>query len=203
MPINYSNVKFSRAYATIGQLPGSTLPEVSFAGRSNVGKSSLINCLFGRKALAKVSSTPGKTASINFFDAGHAHFVDLPGYGFARVSKSEKARWAELIDGYFKQDRSFALVCTLVDIRHDASPLDVNMLRFLESLGLPYAVVFTKADKLGVTKAAAQAESLRRQLGLADDTPSVLTSSTKRKGVDELRELIDRRVDGLAKKARS
>lgn len=201
MPVNFSNVKFSRAYATIGQLPGSTLPEVSFAGRSNVGKSSLINCLFGRKALAKVSSTPGKTASINFFDAaGVAHFVDLPGYGFARVPKSEKARWAELIDGYFKQDRNFALVCTLVDIRHDASPLDVNMLRFLESLDLPYAVVFTKADKLGVTKAAAQAASLREQLGLAADTPSVLTSSAKRTGMDDLRALIDERVDGAARR---
>ncbi len=201
MPVNFSNVKFSRAYATIGQLPGSTLPEVSFAGRSNVGKSSLINCLFGRKALAKVSSTPGKTASINFFDAaGVAHFVDLPGYGFARVSKSEKARWAELIDGYFKQDRAFALVCTLVDIRHDASPLDISMLRFLESLELPYAVVFTKADKLGVTKAAAQAESLRGQLGLAADTPSVLTSSAKRTGMDDLRALIDERVDGATRR---
>ena len=140
-------------YGTVAQLPFSSRPEVSFAGRSNVGKSSLINKLFNRKGLAKVSSTPGKTATINFFDAKNVHFVDLPGYGFAKVPKSEKQRWASLIDGYFQQERRHALVCSLVDIRHDASPLDVNMLAFLQELGLPYAVVFTKADKLSATKA--------------------------------------------------
>lgn len=193
MRINYNNITFSRAYATIKQLPGSTLPEVSFAGRSNVGKSSLINRLFNRKSLAKVSSTPGKTASINFYDAGGVvHFVDLPGYGYAQVSKSEKGRWAELIDGYFKQDRRFALICSLVDIRHDASPLDAHMIAFLNEMRLPYAVVLTKADKLSPTRGQAQCELLREQLCVAPDIPMVLTSSEKGTGIDELRRIIEK-----------
>ena len=148
MKINYCDVRFDKAFGTAAQLPESTLPEVSFAGRSNVGKSSLINKLFGRKKLAMVSSTPGKTATINFFVSGMVNFVDLPGYGYAQVSKSEKTRWARLIDEYFNQDRRFALVCCLVDIRHDASNLDISMVHFLQHMELPYAIVFTKADKL-------------------------------------------------------
>lgn len=162
-----------------------------FAGRSNVGKSSLINALFGRKGLAKVSATPGKTASVNFYDARNVIFVDLPGYGFANVPLDEKRRWADLIEGYLNQRRHFALVCSLVDIRHDASPLDAQMVGFLNSARLPYAVVFTKADKLAPTKGPLQAEELRRQLNVPFDVRSVLTSSTKRSGLDDLRALIE------------
>ena len=158
MKINYCDVRFDKAFGTAAQLPESTLPEVSFAGRSNVGKSSLINKLFGRKKLAMVSSTPGKTATINFFVSGMVNFVDLPGYGYAQVSKSEKTRWARLIDEYFNQDRRFALVCCLVDIRHDASNLDISMVRFLQHMELPYAIVFTKADKLSNSKAIQREE---------------------------------------------
>lgn len=195
MRINFNEVAFDKAYGTIGQLPQSTRPEISFAGRSNVGKSSLINKLFNRKGLAKVSSTPGKTQTINFYDAKNVHFVDLPGYGFARVSKSEKERWAQLIDWYFKSGRNIALVCSLVDIRHDASPLDVDMVEYLGELGLPFAVVFTKADKLGPTKGKQQADLLRQQLALPEGVPTVLTSSEKGTGVEELRDLIMRSCD--------
>jgi GTP-binding protein len=191
MRINFNEVSFSKAYGTVDQLPASLLSEVSFAGRSNVGKSSLINKLFGRKSLAKVSATPGKTATINFYNCGKVDFVDLPGYGFAKVSKSEKARWAALIDGYFQQKRRFALVCSLVDIRHDASPLDAHMVSFLAELGLPFAVVFTKADKLGSQKAQNQASSLLAQLEVPEGTPWVLTSSEKGTGIPELRKLIE------------
>lgn len=190
MRINFSNVTFSRAYGTLDQLPPSTLPEVSFAGRSNVGKSSLINKLFNRKSLAKVSSTPGKTATINFYDASNVYFVDLPGYGFAKVSKSEKQRWTALIDGYFTQKRRHSLVCSLVDIRHDASPLDVQMINFLNQLELPYLVVFTKADKLSTSKGQQQAKLLRTQLGVKEDALSILTSSSKGTGIDSLRKAI-------------
>ena len=116
--MNYHNVKFKAAYGTSAQLPTSKLPEVSFAGRSNVGKSSLLNKLMYRKGLAKVSATPGKTATINFYDVDGFDFVDLPGYGFAKVAKSEKDRWGELIAGYFNQERIFAPVVSLIDIRH-------------------------------------------------------------------------------------
>ena len=190
MRINFNDVTFDRSYGTLAQLPPSTRPEISFAGRSNVGKSSLINKLFNRKSLAKVSSTPGKTATINFFDAKNVHFVDLPGYGYAQVAKSEKKRWTALIDGYFQQERNHALVCTLVDIRHEASPLDASMLAFVRELGLPYAVVFTKADKLNASKADQMRSLLLDQLGVPEEVPWVLTSSAKGTGVDKLRKLI-------------
>ena len=129
--MNFNNVTFERSFGISSQLPPSTLPEVAFAGRSNVGKSSMLNALFGRKSLAKVSQKPGKTSTINFFATEGARFVDLPGYGYARVAKSEKGRWAELIEGYFNQDRNFALVVSLVDIRREAQQLDLNMINFL------------------------------------------------------------------------
>lgn len=195
MRINYSNIKFDKAYGTLAQLPGSTLPEISFAGRSNVGKSSLINKLFNRKGLAKVSATPGKTATINFFDAQNVHFVDLPGYGFAKVAKSDKGRWAELIEGYFNQQRRFALVCSLVDIRHEASPLDVNMIAFLNEMHLPYTVVLTKADKIGPMKAQAQRDLLREQLNVPNGVTMTITSSEKGTGIDDLRKLIEAAAD--------
>ena len=146
--MNYHNVSFAAAYGTSGQLPASTRPEVAFVGRSNVGKSSLLNKLFNRKKLAKVSSKPGKTSTINFFNAENSHFVDLPGYGYAQVSKSEKVRWAEMINGYFEQDRNFTLVVSLIDIRHPATSLDVQMVEFLKEAELPFMIVLTKADKL-------------------------------------------------------
>ena len=111
--INYQTARFEASYGTVAQLPASTTPEVAVAGRSNVGKSSLLNKLFGRKGLVKVSATPGKTANINFFEVDGIRFVDLPGYGFAKVSQKEKQRWADLISGYFAQERSFNLVIAL------------------------------------------------------------------------------------------
>ena len=147
--INYQLARFEASYGTVAQLPPSTTPEVAVAGRSNVGKSSLLNKLFNRKGLVKVSSTPGKTANINFFEVDGIRFVDLPGYGFAKVSQGEKQRWANLISGYFAQERSFNLVIALVDIRHDAQKLDHEMVGFLRESELPFVVALTKADKLG------------------------------------------------------
>lgn len=190
MKINYCDVRYDKSFGTAAQLPASTLPEVSFAGRSNVGKSSLINRLFGRKKLAMVSSTPGKTATINFFVSGNVNFVDLPGYGYAQVSKSEKARWANLIDEYFNQDRRFALVCCLVDIRHDVSDLDIGMARFLQHMEIPFAIVFTKADKLSRSKAFQQKRALLKQLEVPEDVPCVITSSQAGTGIEDLQTLI-------------
>ena len=188
--MNFNNVRFERSFGTSAQLTPSTAPEVAFSGRSNVGKSSLLNKLFNRKGLAKVSQTPGKTATINFFDGDGVTFVDLPGYGYAKVSKSEKARWSELIEGYFNQDRDLALVVSLVDIRHEASDLDVNMIGFLQEAELPFAVVLTKADKLSRQQQMKQKAALKRQLALGDDASMVVTSSAKGDGIEELRKII-------------
>ena len=122
--MNYNLVEFKGAYGTSSQIPESKRPEVSFVGRSNVGKSSLINKLFNRKQLARVSSMPGKTSTINFFGTDEIDFIDLPGYGYAKVAKSEKSRWSEMINGYFDQYRFYALVVSLIDIRHPATKLD-------------------------------------------------------------------------------
>ena len=189
--MNINNVEFVISAARKADFPRDQLPQVVFAGRSNVGKSSLINKLFGRKKLAMVSSTPGKTATINFFVSGMVNFVDLPGYGYAQVSKSEKTRWARLIDEYFNQDRRFALVCCLVDIRHDASNLDISMVRFLQHMELPYAIVFTKADKLSNSKAIQQKNLLLKQLGAPQDTPCALTSSQTGRGIEDLQAIIN------------
>lgn len=188
--MNFQNVAYERSFGTSSQLPASTVPEIAFAGRSNVGKSSLLNRLFNRKSLAKVSQTPGKTATINFFSCDDVRFVDLPGYGYAKVSKTEKDRWSELIEGYFNQERNFALVVSLIDIRHAASDLDENMIGFLQEAELPFAVVLTKADKLSRQQQMKQRAALKKQLNLDPETPLIVCSSEKGIGIDELRALI-------------
>lgn len=188
--MNFHKAAFKAAYGTEAQLPESVRAEVAFAGRSNVGKSSLLNKLMFRKGLAKVSSTPGKTATVNFYDVDGVDLVDLPGYGYAKVSKSELGRWSSLIEGYFNQDRQFALVVSLVDIRHDPSELDRNMVEFLAEAELPFAVALTKADKLSKQKANAQKQRITRTLDLPEGTPVILTSAESGTGIDDLRRLI-------------
>lgn len=192
--MNFHNAKFKAAYGTSKQLPKSTLPEVSFAGRSNVGKSSLLNKLMFRKNLAKVSQKPGKTATINFYDVDGIDLVDLPGYGYAQVSKSELERWSDLIEGYFNDERYFALVVSLIDIRHDVSALDHDMVDFLLESDLPFAIALTKADKLSKQKANSQKAKIAKQLMLPKNTPVIVTSSEKGTGIDELRNLISEYV---------
>lgn len=193
--MNFHNAKFKKAFGTSAQLPESVLPEVSFAGRSNVGKSSLLNKLMYRKGLAKVSAKPGKTATINFYDVSGVDFVDLPGYGYAQVSKSELDRWSELIEGYFNQERCFTLVVSLIDIRHDPSELDHNMVEFLREAELPFAIALTKADKLSKQKALSQKAKIIKLLDLPEGTPVILTSSEKGTGIEELRALIEQYVE--------
>lgn len=188
--MDFQHVEYELSFGTVAQIVPSTLPEIAFAGRSNVGKSSLLNKLFNRKQLARVSQNPGKTATINFYKSKDARFVDLPGYGYAKVSKSERNRWSRLIEGYFAQDRNFALVCSLIDIRHAASELDENMVSFLQESDLPYAIVFTKGDKLSRSKCNAQAAALRKQLGVREGTPWVVISAEKGTGIPELKAII-------------
>jgi GTP-binding protein len=190
MALDVHDARFVASFGTPDTLPAPTTPEVAFVGRSNVGKSSLLNALLGRKALAKVSARPGKTANINFFEADGIRFVDLPGYGFARVSAAERQRWADLIGGYFSQERSFNLVIALVDIRLDAQRSDLDTLAFLEENSLPYVVALTKADKLSRSKAASQAVSLARQFNIPREQ-MVVTSAERGTGIDELRRRIE------------
>ena len=158
-------------------------------GRSNVGKSSIMNKLFGRKGLVKVSSTPGKTANINFFEADGIHFVDLPGYGFAQRSKAERDRWAVLIGDFLESERSFNLVVSLVDIRHDPSKLDFEMVDYLRENEFNFVVALTKADKLSRAQQARQLASIRKQLELPAEQIFV-TSSQTGAGIDELKRRI-------------
>lgn len=190
--MNYNVVEFKGAYGTSAQIPPSKRPEVSFVGRSNVGKSSLINKLFNRKKLAKVSSMPGKTSTINFFGNDEIDFVDLPGYGYAKVAKSEKVRWSEMINGYFDQYRYYALVISLIDIRHPATALDEQMVEFLTACELPFVIALTKADKVSRSQAQRQVAALRKQLNLSREIEIVVCSSENGTGFDELRRCIER-----------
>lgn len=190
MGIRYEQVRYLASYGTVEQLPQSKAPEVSFVGRSNVGKSSLINKLFNRKSLAKVSGKPGKTANINFFEADGIHFVDLPGYGFAQRSQAEKQRWADLIDAYFASERSHNLVIALVDIRLEAQALDLQMIDYLKRAGLPFVIALTKADKLSRQKQQAQLRKLAAAFGV-DEMACIITSAQTGLGIDTLKRFIE------------
>lgn len=191
--MNYHNVSFLASYGLSKQLPPSKQMEVAFAGRSNVGKSSLINKLLGRKALARVSAVPGKTATINFYDLdGRIHLVDLPGYGYAKVAKSEKWRWAELIEGYLNDEgRDLALVVLLVDMRHPATRLDVDMVNYLIETEKPFLVVLTKADKLNKTEREKRLAAIADELPCGDELTVLPFSSETGEGVEILRGILE------------
>ena len=181
--------EFEAAFGTISQIFPCDMPEAVFAGRSNVGKSSLINKLLGRKSLARVSSQPGKTATINFYSCEGARLVDLPGYGYAKVSRAEKERWAGLIDGYFAQERDIRLVVMLVDSRHKPTADDVTMLDFLEQTGLPTVIALTKIDKLNKSERAARLAAFPDELGCEEDM-LIPFSSVTGEGADTLKSLL-------------
>lgn len=191
--MNFQNVEFLFSAGNKQQLPASDLPEIVFSGRSNVGKSSLINKLLNRKAIARVSATPGKTATINFFRVDTCRFVDLPGYGYAKVSKSEKQRWADLVEGYFGLDRKIALVLQLVDFRRSPTSDDFDMIGFLKESGLPFAVVCTKCDKLNKTETAARTAEYA-DLFDKEGIPFTLFSAETGMGVESLRRRIGEAV---------
>ena len=195
--MNFNKAEFEYAFGSAGQIKISTLPEVVFSGRSNVGKSSLINKLVNRKSLARVSATPGKTATINFFRVDEFHLVDLPGYGYAKVSKAEKDRWAKLMEGYFAQDRKFALVVQIVDMRHAPSKDDMDMIRYLHEIGMPFAIVLTKKDKLKKTQQQKRLEELKTELAGFEDVPKFPFSAVTGEGADEIRAYIEQCVKAV------
>ncbi len=191
--MNYSKVEFEAAFGTLKQIPASDLPEIVFAGRSNVGKSSMLNKLFNRKNLARVSSMPGKTITINFFKVEDVRIVDLPGYGYAKVAKGEKRRWAEMMEGYFQSPRNIKLVVQLVDMRHKPSEDDYVMMRFLQDAGLPFIVAATKCDKLNKTQFNERVNGLREELSeFGEDLVIIPFSSEKGNGVDELKAQLEK-----------
>lgn len=190
--MDYSKAQFERAYGTFEQLPASTMPEIVFSGRSNVGKSSLINKVFNRKNLARVSSVPGKTITINFYSCGNdAKIVDLPGYGYAKVAKSEKTRWANMMEQYFNSGRDIKLVVQLVDMRHPATADDIMMMEFLEHAGIDYIVVMTKSDKLNKGEYKSRVENSRQELSFVDLENIIPFSSQTGENVDKIKAIIE------------
>ena len=190
--MNFNNAVFEKAFGTFSQLEQSDLPEICFSGRSNVGKSSLINKVLNRKSIARVSSKPGKTVTINFYKVDNIRLVDLPGYGYAKVNFSERERWSELMEGYFNSGRNIKVVFQLIDMRHPATDFDISMLDFLSQMEIPYVVVLTKADKLNKTETEKRLKLIYEELGeFAENTRIVPFSIQDNKGAEELRHIIE------------
>ena len=188
--MNYNNSEFLASYGLSRQLPDSDRPEIVFSGRSNVGKSSLINKLCNRKKLARVSATPGKTATINFYRVDTAYFVDLPGYGYATVSKEERERWGRLMESYFQEPGLISLGVLIVDARHKPSADDVTMCDWFKEAGCPMLVVANKVDKLKKREVEPNLEVIRQTLELPPDTPLVPFSAEKGDGKTEVLSLL-------------
>jgi GTP-binding protein len=195
-PLVIRELEFMGGMAAVdGWRPESELPEVAFAGRSNVGKSSLLNKLVRRKAFARVSRTPGRTREINFFRVNSSFILaDLPGYGYARVSKEKKADWKPLIEGYLRHTATLAGVVLLLDIRREPSDDDVAMLDYLAELELPTVVVLTKTDKVSSQAAEEQTTAIMQRLSLSREQTIPFSSSTGL-GRDELAEAVASLVD--------
>ena len=184
--INYQLARFEASYGTVEQLPEPTTPEVAVAGRSNVGKSSLLNKVFGRKNLVKVSATPGKTANINFFEVDGIRFVDLPGYGYAKVSKSVTENWGAMMEEYFENRQGLKKVVQLVDIRHAPSAQDQQMYEYLRHYGMDGIVVATKADKVSRNELQKCMKTIRQTLKLGPEDLVIPVSALKKSGCEEL-----------------
>ncbi len=183
-------VKFLKSAVKPEDYPPPLYPEVAVVGRSNVGKSSIINAIL-RRNIAKVSSSPGKTRLINFFLVNdNTYFVDLPGYGFAKVSKAEREKWRRIIEKYFHTRENLKLVVLLIDSRHKPTQLDIMMKEWLEALGIPFVVVGTKLDKLNQSEKAKAKKVIRETLNLEKKVPIFLTSSKEKIGIEELTKFI-------------
>lgn len=177
------------------QYPAADIVEIAFAGRSNVGKSSLLNLITGRKKLARVSGSPGKTRTINFYLInGEFRIVDLPGYGYAKVSKSMSESWGRMMEDYLENRPNLAMVIQLVDIRHDPSKQDVEMYEYLKHFGLAGIVVATKADKISSNQKQKNISRIRKVLGMEDRYPVIPVSAMKRTGQEKLLEEIENAI---------
>ena len=193
--MNYNNVIFEKAFGTFEQLSESDMPEICFSGRSNVGKSSLINKILNRKSLARVSTKPGKTVTINFYKCDGMRLVDLPGYGYAKVPFAERDRWSDLMEGYFRSGRDIRMVFQLVDMRHPATAFDLSMLEFLRHFDIPYTVILTKSDKLNRTEYKNRCELILEELGEFGEGVEIIPFSAQNgEGVEKIREIIESQI---------
>ena len=189
--IKYESAQFETSFGRADQLKPSDMPEIAFAGKSNVGKSSLLNKILNRKNIARVSSMPGKTVTINFFRLNNCRFVDLPGYGYAKVSRYEKMRWAELMETYFKSGRNIKLVVQLLDMRHLPTQDDLDMIDFLVSTGYEFVTVLTKCDKLNKTQRSEMLMNICEELTKHGCTRVIPFSALKGDGTQDIRKVIE------------
>ena len=193
--MNLHNVEFLLSAASPKDFPRDRLPEIAFAGKSNVGKSSVINRILQRKNFARVGEKPGKTIHVNYFTVDKkCYFVDLPGYGFAKVSRAEKDRWAKLMDQYFASDR-IDLGVFIVDARHAPTHNDITMSRWFLESGCPFVVVANKLDKLKKSEIEPNLQQIREDLELPDDCPVIPFSAEKGTGRDDLINIILKAVN--------
>ena len=191
MKINLQNAEFIRSAASLKDCPRDGLPQIAFAGRSNVGKSSVINRLLNRKNLARVGSAPGKTTHINYFRIDNKlYFVDLPGYGYAKVSKQERARWGKLIEQWFADTSLLTLGVQIVDLRHKPTADDCNMVRWFMDSGKPFVVVANKHDKIKKSQWEPNLALIRETLELPEEVPIISFSAEKGLGKEELLQVI-------------
>ncbi len=195
--MNLYNAEFIRSAASLDACPKDHMPQIAFAGRSNVGKSSVINRLLQRKNFARVGEAPGKTTHINYFLIDKAmYLVDLPGYGYAKVPKAEKERWAKLIESFFAHPDFITLGVLIVDARHKPTANDMIMADWFQQTGKPYVVVANKMDKLKKSEMEGNIQTIRETLQLAEDIPVIRFSAEKGEGREELLSHILKMVEG-------
>ena len=186
------NVTLETVCGVTSTLPQNTLPEVAFAGKSNVGKSSLINALMNRKSLARTSAQPGKTQTINFYNINQEiYLVDLPGYGYAKVSESEKEKWGKMIEKYLKTSKKLKAVFLLIDIRHDPPANDRMMYEWMDYQGYAPIIIATKLDKIKRSQVQKNIKAIREGLKVKPGTIIIPFSAETKQGRDEIWELID------------
>ena len=187
------NVELETVCGVTSVLPDNDLPEIAFAGKSNVGKSSLINGLVNRKALARTSSQPGKTQTINFYNVNkELYFVDLPGYGYAKVSEKEKAKWGKMIEGYLHSSKKLCAVFLLIDIRHEPSANDINMYQWILANGYEPIIIATKLDKIKRSQLQKHIKMIRTTLDVVPGTEILPFSAQTKQGRDEILDLIEK-----------
>lgn len=192
------NVSLETVIGVTSKIPENKMMEIAFAGKSNVGKSSLINALMNRKSLARTSAQPGKTQTINFYNVNNElYFVDLPGYGYAKVSKEEKEKWGKMIEKYLHQSKVLKAVFLLIDIRHDPSANDKQMYDWILSNGFHPIVIATKADKINRSQLQKQIKAVRQGLAVDQDTIVIPFSAQTKQGRDEIYELIDKMMEQM------